>query len=153
MTLEGALKLLVFPKVLGKAEDGEDILVNVGRFGPYVSHVRLNAKLPDGKDPHTVTLEEAVQLLADVKKQREELAKPIAELGEDPVTKQPIIVKNGRFGPYITDGTTNVSVKKGTEPTEVTHEMAAEMLEYKRKNPGRGRFRRGAKKKTEKTED
>ncbi|MFA6511611.1 MAG: type I DNA topoisomerase [Patescibacteria group bacterium] len=143
--VEGAMKLLVFPKVLGTDEDGEEINVNVGRYGPYLNKGRVNAKLPDGVEPNAVTFEQAKDILVKAKKRKEELAKPIAELGEDPQSKQPILVKNGRFGPYITDGKTNVSVKKDMDPASVTHEKAVEMLEYKRKNPGRGRFRRKKK--------
>lgn len=141
ITLEACLKILEFPKVLGKNENGEEIQVATGRYGPYLKVGKTNAKLPDGTDPHAITLEEAKTILAEAAKRKAELAKPIAELGVDPKSNKPIFVKNGRFGPYITDGETNVSVKKDMEPTEVTHAFAVEALEKKRKAPKRN-FRR-----------
>jgi len=84
--------------------------------------------------------------LSTAAEQKKKMREPIAELGEDPNSKGAIQVKHGRFGPYVTDGTVNKSLPKDTDPASVTREQAIEMLEQKRKNPGRGRRPKAQKK-------
>lgn len=139
ITLEEALTALQLPKELGETEEGEKIVVTVGPYGPYLKVGKKNCALPEGYDPYTVSLKDALVIAKEDAKRRKEMAKPIAELGEDPESGGQILVKNGRFGPYITDGKTNVSVGKKLDPKEVTKEMAVEMLAAKRKAPARGR--------------
>jgi len=132
ITLEEALKCLELPRDLGENKDGEKIIVTVGRFGPYLKVGKANFSLPEDFNPYTITFEEAVTVAKEAAKLKKEMNKPISELGQDPVSKGDILVKNGRFGPYITDGKTNVSIRKNIEPTEITLEQAIEMLEKKR---------------------
>lgn len=144
VTLEEALKLLVLPRELGKNKEGELIIVMVGPYGPYLKVGKKNAALPEEFDPYTISLAEAIEVAAGDAKRRAEMAKPIAELGVDPVSGGAILVKNGRFGPYITDGKTNVSCGKKLDPKEVTTKVAVEMLAKKREGGG-GRGRRNKK--------
>jgi DNA topoisomerase-1 len=135
ITLEDALKLFVLPRTLGKHENGEDIIANTGRFGPYLKCGEVNITLPPAYDPKTMTLEQAIEICSEGMAKKLKMATPIAELGEDPETKTPILVKNGRYGPYITDGTTNVTVPKNVDPASVTREEAIDLLIKKRKAP------------------
>jgi DNA topoisomerase I len=144
ITLEESLKALSLPRELGKNKDGELVIVTTGRFGPYLKVGDKNVSLPQEYDPHEVVLADAEKIAvldAEIKKKMKE---PIAELGKDPESGGDIVVKVGRFGPYVTDGKTNCSIKKSIEPTDVTFEIAVEMLIAKRK---RGPGRRGGKKK------
>lgn len=137
LTLKEALKILELPRVVGTMEDGVEITAQIGPYGPYIKAGKTNASLPEEFNPLTVTEKEARQIFKDDKKRKEEMKKPIAELGKDPNSGGEILVKNGRFGPYITDGKTNVSCGKKIDPKDVTLEIAAEMLEKKRKAPKR----------------
>jgi len=139
ITIEEALELLKLPRTLGKNKDNEDVIANTGRFGPYLKAGKTTASLSEEHDPYTITLETALEVLKTADEQKKKLREPIAELGEDPNSKGAIQVKHGRFGPYVTDGITNKSLSKGTDPKSVTREDAITMLEGKRKNPGRGR--------------
>lgn len=146
ITLEEALTVLSLPKELGKTKDGEVVIVMTGRFGPYLKvGEKKNVSLPKESDPYTVTLEDALKIVAEDKKVAAKINTPISELGKDPVSGGEIVVKDGRFGPYVTDGKTNVSVKKGVEPKDIDFNMAVEMLEKKRKAPKRTFKRRGKK--------
>lgn len=137
ITLEDALKLLVLPRNLGKHESGEDIIANTGRFGPYLKCGDVNISLPPDADPKTITLERAIELCAEGVAKKKKMLEPIATLGEDPETKAQILVKDGRYGPYITDGKTNVTVPKTMNPKDVTFAEAVELLKKKRKAPKR----------------
>ena len=137
LKLEEALKLLELPRDVGTMEDGTVITAQIGPYGPYIKADKTNASLPEGYNPLTVTEEEAREIFKTDKARKEEMKKPIAELGEDPNSKKEILVKNGRFGPYITDGKTNVSLGKKLTPEEVTFDIAVEMLEKKRTSPKR----------------
>lgn len=119
VTLEQALKAFELPRVVGQTEDGQDIKANVGRFGPYIQVGKLFVSIKP-EDPHTVSLEKARELYAA--KLKAEAEKNITDFGDG------IRVLNGRFGPYITDGKKNAKIPKGTEPTDVTHEQAKELL-------------------------
>lgn len=132
-----ALKLLSLPRELGKFPQselpiaGQTITVYNGRFGPYVKAGDETRSLPAGVSPLEVTLNEAVELLKQPKAQRRGFGvkkEPLKVFGESPVTKTPVQLLDGRYGPYVADGTTNASVPKNTPPEEVTFEMALQLL-------------------------
>jgi DNA topoisomerase-1 len=148
ITLADAMQLLVLPRILGSHPNGYEIVANTGRFGPYLKCGEMNISLPEGTDPKTITLEDAIKLCTEGVEKKIKQMTPIAELGEDPETKGKILVKDGRFGPYVTDGKTNVTIKKDIDPKTVTREMAIEMLIKKRKAPKR-KFTRKPKETTE----
>lgn len=137
VTIEQALRALDMPRNLGKNKEGEELIVAIGRFGPYLKVGTANVSLPKDVDPYDVTLEQALEIASSAAEARKKAAEPIAELGADPESKGMIYVKDGRFGPYITDGKTNVSVSKKLDPKDVTFEMAVEMLAKKRVAPKR----------------
>jgi DNA topoisomerase I len=133
VTLEEALKLLTLPRTLGKDPEGNEILAANGRYGPYVKRENDFRSLENEDRLFTVTLDEALALLAQPKtRQRREAKPPLREMGPDPVTEKPMIIKEGRFGPYVTDGEYNASLRRGQTPEELTVEQASEMLAEKR---------------------
>ncbi|MDO8463148.1 MAG: type I DNA topoisomerase [bacterium] len=137
LTLDQALALLNFPRDLGE-HDGERVTANLGRFGPYVSCGTRNATIPEGEDPTTIALERAITLCAEATERKRKAAEPLRTLGEDPATNTPIQVKDGRFGPYVTDGTTHASIPKKSSVEDITLEAAMELLTKKRaRGPGR----------------
>ena len=119
VTLEQALEMFKLPREVGKTEDGKTIKANIGRFGPYIQVDKLFVSIKP-LDPHTISLEEAKELYAA--KLKAEAEKNIADFGDG------IKVLNGRYGPYITDGSKNAKIPKGTDPKKVTHEQAKELL-------------------------
>ncbi|MBI5156282.1 DNA topoisomerase I, partial [Candidatus Peregrinibacteria bacterium] len=131
VTLEQALPLLAFPRTLGD-HNGAPLQVLLGRFGPYIKAADGTAALPPEKDPSTVTLAEAIQCLTDKQEQKKKAATPRKDLGKDPETGSEILVKDGRFGPYVTDGKTNASVPKASSPETITLEEASALLMKKR---------------------
>jgi len=137
VTMEQALSLLELPKVVGKSKDGDDITIQLGPYGPYLKAGKVNVSLPPEYDPLSLDQKIVEEVFANAAEIKKKMAEPIATLGEDPVSKKTILIKNGRFGPYITDGETNVSVKKSVEPKSVTFEEAVELLEKKRHAPKR----------------
>lgn len=137
LTLEQALKLLSLPRVVGKHTNGEDIIANVGRFGPYLKCGEINISLPPEHHPATISLPDAIALCTSGIERKKQAMIPIAELGTDPETKTAIVVKDGRYGPYVTDGKTNVTIPKGVDPKSVTLPQAIEMLKKKRSAPKR----------------
>ena len=139
LSLEEALQLLVLPRMVGKNADDEEIIANIGRYGPYLKVGGKTVSLPENYSPQTISLVECKAVIEQADKISEEKAKPISDLGEDPTTKGQILVKNGRYGPYITDGKTNVSVPKNMEPNDITRESAIDLLEKKRNSPSRSR--------------
>ncbi len=133
VTLDFALKLLSLPKSIGKTSKGEEIVLQIGPYGPYLKSGDVNASLPETvTDPFSLTSEQAEELFKTAKKEQEAMKKPIAELGKDPTTDGDLIIKNGRFGPYVTDGITNASISKKIDPTTVDRKLAIEILEKKR---------------------
>jgi DNA topoisomerase-1 len=133
ITLEEALRLLTLPRTLGVGADGEPITTQNGRYGPYVKHGSESRSLETEEQLFTVTLDEALALLAQPKTRgRKAAAPPLRELGNDPVSGQPVVVKDGRFGPYVTDGDVNASLRKGDEVGAITLERAAELLADRR---------------------
>ncbi|SDQ60127.1 type I DNA topoisomerase [Thermostaphylospora chromogena] len=135
VTLEDALKLLSLPRVLGEI-DGEQVTAQNGRFGPYVKKGSDSRSLESEDELFTITLERAKELFAQPKQRgrrgRAAAAPPLRELGEDPNTKKPVVVKEGRFGPYVTDGETNASLRKGDTVEDITIERAVELLAERR---------------------
>jgi DNA topoisomerase-1 len=134
VTFEDAMKLLQIPRVVGvDPADGEEIEALNGRYGPYIKKGKETRSLTSEEQILTVTTEEALALLAQPKQRgRRAAAPPLKELGEDPETKLPLVIKDGRFGPYITDGEYNASLPRGTSPEEMTLARASEMIAEKR---------------------
>lgn len=147
ITLDVAQKLLSLPRELGVGEDGEAILANVGRFGPYVKQGTEFRSLEETDDVYAISLERAKELLAQPKKSgRRQRAEPkeLKALGKHPDSGENVRILDGRYGPYVTDGTTNASVPKGTQVEAVTMSAAVELLAAragmsKSKKPARGR--------------
>ena len=119
VTLEQALHAFELPRLVGQTEDGQDIKANIGRFGPYIQVGKLYVSIKD-LDPRDITLEQARELYAA--KLQAEAEKNIADFGDG------IKVLNGRFGPYVTDGSKNAKVPKDTDPKTVTRDQAVELL-------------------------
>ena len=119
VTLEQALRAFELPRLVGQTEDGQDIKANVGRFGPYIQIDKLYVSLKD-IDPREVTQEQARELYAA--KLKAEAEKNIADFGDG------IKVLNGRFGPYVTDGSKNAKIPKDTDPKDITRDQAVELL-------------------------
>jgi DNA topoisomerase-1 len=152
ITLDAALRLLSLPRELGTGDDGEPILANLGRFGPYVKHGSEFRSLEDSDDVYTISFERAKELLAQPKKsirRARQAPKELKNLGKHPESGEPVRILDGRYGPYATDGTTNASVPKGTPVESVTMSMAVELLNARAGMAGSGRGRR-AKAKTAK---
>ncbi|HXF98649.1 MAG TPA: type I DNA topoisomerase [Gaiellaceae bacterium] len=137
VTLEDALRLLSLPRVLGVV-DGEEVTVQAGRYGPYVKKGAESRSLESEEQLFTLTLEEALELLRRPPRRRGRRAArpPLRELGEDPISGRAIVVKEGRFGPYVTDGETNASLRRGETVEGLTLERAAELLAEKRAKAG-----------------
>jgi DNA topoisomerase-1 len=133
LTLEEALRLLSLPRVVGVDSDGVEILAGAGRYGPYVKKGDDFRSLESEEQLFTVTLVEAQALLAAPKTRgRRVAAAPLRELGLDVITERPLTIKDGRFGPYVTDGETNASLRRGQTVDTLTIEQASEMLAEKR---------------------
>jgi DNA topoisomerase I len=132
VTLEQALELLSFPRTLGDHE-GVPVAVLRGRYGPYVQKGSETRSIEDEQAAFTITLDEALALLAQPKA-RSRRAAPAAlrNLGNDPGSGKEVTVREGRFGPYVTDGETNASLRKGDDPETITIERAAELLADRR---------------------
>jgi DNA topoisomerase-1 len=134
VTLDDALQLLSLPRTLGEI-DGEPVTVQNGRYGPYVKRGAESRSLATEEEMFTVTFEQAKELLAQPKARgrgRAAAAPPLREMGADPATGAPMVVKDGRFGPYVTDGETNASLRKGDDVATLTVERAAELLADRR---------------------
>lgn len=133
LTLEEAFKLLSLPRLIGVAPDGVEVFANNGRYGPYVKQGEEFRSLDSEDKMFTVTLDEALALLAAPKARgRRAAAPPLREMGVDPATEKPMVIKDGRFGPYVTDGEFNASLRRGQTPEALTIEEASEMLAEKR---------------------
>jgi DNA topoisomerase I len=150
VTLDDALKLLSLPRTLGEI-DGEPVTVQNGRYGPYVKHGTESRSLAAEEEMFTVTLEAAKALLAEPKARgrgRGATAPPLRELGNDPATGKPMVIKDGRFGPYVTDGETNASLRKDDEVATLTPARGAELLADRRTAPPAPRARKTTTTKT-----
>ncbi|RIJ15634.1 type I DNA topoisomerase [Henriciella mobilis] len=137
INLERALKLLSLPREVGKhPEDGEPIIANLGRYGPYVQHQRTFANVPNIEELFDIGLNRATTLIADKKASRgggRAAVKPLKELGKHPGDDEPIHVYEGRYGPYVKHGKTNATLPKETTPETVTLEQAIELINAKAK--------------------
>ncbi len=137
VTLEDAVKLLTLPRTLGEL-DGETVTVQNGRYGPYVKKGTDSRSLESEDQLFTFTLAQATELFAQPKARgrgARTAAPPLREVGEDPATGKPMVIKDGRFGPYVTDGETNASLRKGDEVAAITLQRAAELLADRRAAP------------------
>ncbi len=134
VTLDDALRLLTQPRTVGEhPEDGKPITAQNGRYGPYVKWGKESRSLEDEDQIFTVDLDAATKLLAQPKKGRgRTAAAPLKELGEDPNTEKPIVLRNGRFGPYVTDGETNASLRVADSVEAITLDRAVELLAERR---------------------
>ena len=157
VTLEDALKLLSLPRQIGVDEETElPVYARNGRYGPYVSKgLEKGAdsrSLESEEQIFTVTMERAKQLFAEPKRRRGQAAPkpPLRELGKDLVSEQPVVVKDGRFGPYVTDGETNASLKKGDLVEEITIERASELLQIRRETQPKKAGKKATKKRAAK---
>ncbi len=146
VTLEDALKLLSLPRVVGAdPESGEQITAQNGRYGPYLKRGNDSRSLATEDQIFDISLEEALKLYAEPKRRGRQgpAAPPLRELGNDPASGKQMVIKDGRFGPYVTDGETNASLRKGDDVLSITDERAAELLADRR---ARGPVKRTAKK-------
>ena len=152
LTLADGLKMLALPREVGTAPDGEVIQATNGRYGPYLTKGKDNRSLETEDQIFTVTVAEALALFAQPKRgRRQKAAPPLRELGNDPVSEKLIVLKEGRWGPYVTDGETNASLRKSDDPKTITPERAQELLLLRReKAPTTKGRRRATKKKTRK---
>jgi DNA topoisomerase-1 len=133
ITFEDALQLLQLPRVVGVGEDGEEIVARNGRYGPYVQHGKESRSLETEEQLLTIDLDGAKSILATPKERRgRQAAAPLKEVGVDPVSGKPIVVKAGRFGPYVTDGETNASLRTGDDPEQIGLDRAVELLAERR---------------------
>jgi DNA topoisomerase I len=134
VTLADALRLLSLPRTLGDV-DGEEVTASNGRYGPYIQKGKETRSLESEEQLLTITLEQSLEVLAKPKERRGRgsgSAGPLREIGADPVTGKPIVVRSGRFGPYVTDGETNASLRRGDDPEQVTLERAIELIAERR---------------------
>jgi DNA topoisomerase-1 len=150
VTLEDALKLMSLPRVVGTDADGVEITAQNGRYGPYLKKGTDSRSLQSEDQIFTITLEEAQAIYAQPKQRGRAAAKPpLKELGEDPVSGKPVVVKDGRFGPYVTDGETNATLRSGDSVETITPERGFELLAEKRaKAPAKKTAKKAAAKKT-----
>ncbi|WP_372476720.1 type I DNA topoisomerase [Pseudonocardia terrae] len=136
VTLDEALKLLSLPRLVGTdPESGEEITAQNGRYGPYLKKGTDSRSLTSEDQLFTVTLDEAVEIYKQPKQRGRRTAAatpPLRELGEDASTGKKMVIKDGRFGPYVTDGETNASLRKGDSVEEITDERASELLAERR---------------------
>ncbi len=133
LSLDDALKLLSLPRTVGQDDEGTDILALNGRYGPYIQRGDDRRSLESEDQLFSLTVEEALKVLAEPPRRRGQKASgPLKELGPDPVSGKPVTVRTGRFGPYVTDGEVNASLRKGDDPESITIEKAAELLVARR---------------------
>ena len=134
LTFEEASKLLSLPREVGAhPEDGEPIFVQNGRYGPYLNWGKDTRSLEDEEQIFSIDLDGALTLLAQPKTRgRRAAAGPLRELGEDPVTKKNVVVRNGRFGLYVSDGELNATLRIGDQPETITLDRACELLAERR---------------------
>ena len=152
VTLADALKLLGLPRVLGvEAGSTEEIFADIGRYGPYIKRGTDTRSLATPEDAFTVTVDEALELLRQEKPKRGwRTAEPLRVLGKAPGSDVEIKLMKGRYGPYVTDGTTNASLPRDQKPEEITLEQSIEWIKAREGAPKRKPKKKAAKKKTAK---
>ncbi|MEV7145956.1 type I DNA topoisomerase [Streptomyces sp. NPDC093084] len=150
VTLADALQLMSLPRVVGADAEGQEITAQNGRYGPYLKKGTDSRSLTSEDQLFTITLEEALAIYAQPKQRGRAAAKPpLKELGTDPVSEKPVVVKDGRFGPYVTDGETNATLRSGDSVEEITPERGFELLAEKRaKGPAKKTAKKAPAKKT-----
>jgi DNA topoisomerase I len=135
VTLDNALRLLTLPRTIGEI-DGEQVTVQNGRYGPYAKRGSDSRSLESEEQLFTLTLDQARELFAQPKQRggaaRAAAAPPLRELGQDETRGKPVVLREGRFGPYVTDGETNASLRKGDMPESITLQRAVELLAERR---------------------
>jgi DNA topoisomerase-1 len=149
VTLEDAEKLLTLPRTLGQLE-GEDVTAQNGRYGPYIKKGSDSRSIDNEEQLFTITLDEAAAIFAQPKQRgrRTAAAPPLRELGNDVTSGKPMVIKDGRFGPYVTDGETNASLRKDDSIEEISDERASELLADRRaRGPAKKAPRKAAAKK------
>ncbi|HNM83671.1 MAG TPA: type I DNA topoisomerase [Mycobacterium sp.] len=150
VTLEDALRLLSLPRVVGvDPGSGEEITAQNGRYGPYLKRGNDSRSLATEDQIFDITLDEALKIYAEPKRRGRQAASapPLRELGTDPASGKPMVIKDGRFGPYVTDGETNASLRKGDDVLSITDERASELLADRRaRGPVKKATRKAAKK-------
>jgi DNA topoisomerase-1 len=133
VSLEQALQLMSLPRVIGQDLDGAEITAQNGRYGPYLRKGTDSRSLESEDQIFAITLEEAQAIYAQPKQRGRAAAKPpLKDLGADPASGRPMIIKEGRFGPYVTDGEINATLRRGDDIETITSERAAELLADKR---------------------
>ncbi|TPG31209.1 type I DNA topoisomerase [Mycolicibacterium hodleri] len=135
VTLDDALKLLSLPRVVGTdPTNNEEITAQNGRYGPYLKRGTDSRSLANEDQMFTITLDEALKIYSEPKRRGRQGAAtpPLRELGNDPVSEKPMVIKDGRFGPYVTDGETNASLRKGDDVMSITDGRASELLADRR---------------------
>jgi DNA topoisomerase-1 len=133
VTLADAKRLLSLPRVVGDHPEGEAIIAQNGRYGPYITWGKETRSLEDEEQIFSIDLAGALSLLAQPKQRgRRAAAGPLKDLGEDPVTKRNVVVRTGRFGLYVTDGETNATLRLGDTPETITLDRACELLAERR---------------------
>ncbi|OEU90828.1 DNA topoisomerase I [Streptomyces abyssalis] len=150
ITLAEALKLLSLPRVVGTdPESGEEITAQNGRYGPYMKRGTDSRSLETEEQIFTIDLDQALAIYAQPKQRGRAAAKPpLKELGTDPQSERPVVVKDGRFGPYVTDGETNATLRRDDDPETITAERGFELLADKRaKGPAKKATKKKATKK------
>ena len=148
VTLEQAVRLLDLPRIVGADEDGTEITAQNGRYGPYLKKGTDSRSLTSEDQIFDITLDQAKAIYAQPKQRgRGAATPPLKELGNDPVSGQPVIVKAGRFGEYVTDGEYNATLRKDDTVESITLERAAELLaERRERGPAKKAAKKGAKK-------
>jgi DNA topoisomerase-1 len=131
--LDTAMRLLSLPRKVGTDPEGVEIVALNGRYGPYIQRGSDRRSLESEDQLFTLTVDQALALLAEPPRRRGQQASgPLKELGPDPVSGKPVTVRNGRYGPYVTDGEVNASLRQGDSPETITLERAAELLSARR---------------------
>ncbi|MYW70330.1 type I DNA topoisomerase [Streptomyces sp. SID8379] len=148
VTLDDALKLMSLPRVVGADAEGVEITAQNGRYGPYLKKGTDSRSLTAEEQLFTITLEEALEIYSQPKQRGRAAAKPpLKELGTDPVSEKPVVVKDGRFGAYVTDGETNATLRASDSVEDITPERGYELLAEKRaKGPAKKTAKKAAKK-------
>ena len=153
VTLDDALKLLSLPRLVGTdPQNGEEITAQNGRYGPYLKRGTDSRSLATEDQIFDITLDEALKIYAEPKRRGRQgaAAPPLRELGTDPGSGKPMVIKDGRFGPYVTDGETNASLRKGDDVLAITDDRASELLADRRaRGPVKKATKKAAKKAAE----
>ncbi|HEU4917207.1 MAG TPA: type I DNA topoisomerase [Acidimicrobiia bacterium] len=137
LSLDTALSLLSLPRTVGTDSEGVEIIALNGRYGPYIQRGSDRRSLESEDQLFTLTVEEALRILAEPPRRRgQRAAAALKELGQDPVSGKSVTVRTGRYGPYVTDGEVNASLRQGDSPETITIERAAELLAARRERIG-----------------